>query len=393
MTRDRDRRGNIRLYFRRPGQLKVRLPGPEGSDAFLKAYGDALVGRFPAKPASLPRKNSTSFEWLVDRYQESPAWLSLDEKTQVARRGILRRLNLEFCDLPFAAMTPRIVRRLRDRSAARPNSANHLVKILRGLFRWALEEDLVASNPAAEVALIPVVTDGFHSWTLEEVRQYEARHPVGTMARLAFDLMLYTAARRSDAIRLGPEHVRDGWFVKVQHKGRNRKPVHWEVPVLPPLARSIAATRTGAGTFVVSELGTPFTDKSFGMRFRRWCDAAGLKHCSAHGLRKATSARLAELGCTEHEIAAVTGHTKLEHVAVYTRAANKRLLAASAMARLEESGATRKEETVPPEALDGEGGTAEVTNPKSGKDFSYEDGSPGRIRTSDQPVNSRLLYH
>jgi hypothetical protein len=35
--------------------------------------------------------------------------------------------------------------------------------------------------------------------------------------------------------------------------------------------------------------------------FRARCDEAGLPHCSAHGLRKVASLRLAEYGCTVHE--------------------------------------------------------------------------------------------
>jgi integrase len=64
------------------------------------------------------------------------------------------------------------------------------------------------------------------------------------------------------------------------------------------------------------------------------CDAAGLKHCSAHGLRKAAARRLAEAGCTEHEIAAITGHASLREVARYTRAADQKRLAAVAMEKV-----------------------------------------------------------
>jgi len=58
---------------------------------------------------------------------------------------------------------------------------------------------------------------------------------------------------------------------------------------------------------------------------------AGLRHCSAHGLRKAAARRLAEAGCTAHEIAAITGHASLNEVQRYTRAADQQKLAASAM--------------------------------------------------------------
>jgi site-specific recombinase XerD len=87
-------------------------------------------------------------------------------------------------------------------------------------------------------------------------------------------------------------------------------------------------------TFLVTEYGRPFTPSGFGNWFRNRCDQANLRHCSAHGLRKATAAALAEAGATAHEIAAVTGHMSLEEIERYTRAARKRKLADTAIAKL-----------------------------------------------------------
>jgi integrase len=71
--------------------------------------------------------------------------------------------------------------------------------------------------------------------------------------------------------------------------------------------------------------------------FFRWslCDKAGLPHCSAHGLRKAAARRLAEAGCTAHEIGAVTGHASLAELVRYTKAADQRRLAEAAWPKLE----------------------------------------------------------
>jgi integrase len=96
-----------------------------------------------------------------------------------------------------------------------------------------------------------------------------------------------------------------------------------------------------AGTFVaprksitVTEFRRPFTANGFGNKMRDWCNQAGLPHCSAHGLRKAMAVRLAELGASEHEIMAVTGHRTSKEVGRYTRAARQKVLADSAMQKL-----------------------------------------------------------
>lgn len=78
---------------------------------------------------------------------------------------------------------------------------------------WAMEarSRWVRRNAAAGVKSLTFAKEGFHSWEVEEVRQFEKRHPVGSTARLAMALRLYTGMRRSDAVLLGPDHVKNGW--------------------------------------------------------------------------------------------------------------------------------------------------------------------------------------
>jgi integrase len=61
---------------------------------------------------------------------------------------------------------------------------------------------------------------------------------------------------------------------------------------------------------------------------------ANLHHCSFHGLRKAASVRLAEAGCTPHEIAAITGHASLKEIVRYRQTADRKRLARSAMEKV-----------------------------------------------------------
>jgi integrase len=209
------------------------------------------------------------------------------------------------------------------------------LKALRQVFKYALEVDLVERNPARDVPLLRSDNpEGFHCWTPEELTQFEAHHPVGSAARLAFALLLYTAQRRSDVVRLGRQHLRDGWLTFTQTKNDRRNPVKLSIPIVPQLQAIIDTSPSGDLTFIVNEIGRPFSDAGFGNRFRKWCDEAGLPNCAAHGLRKASASRLAELGCSPHEIQAITGHRTLKEVERYTRAADQKRLAGRAMARM-----------------------------------------------------------
>ena len=107
--------------------------------------------------------------------------------------------------------------------------------------------------------LLSVKSDGFHVWTDDEVARFEARWPIGTRERLAFDLLLYTGLRRGDAVRLGRQHVKAGWFRIAAEKNG----VIVEAPILPPLQRSIEASPTGDLAFIAGERGNPMAKESF----------------------------------------------------------------------------------------------------------------------------------
>jgi integrase len=337
VVEDVDRHGNVRLYFRRKGQLKIRLPGLPGSDEFVEAYRAALggVSAIPHAPATRRQKTASgSLRWLCEAYYGSAEFKRLDCRTQRVRRKLLDLLCERHGDKPAGRLESRHVRALRNERADRPEAANAIVKALRQVYAYATEAELVDRNPARDVSYLKSGSQGFHSWTLKQVEQFEERHPIGTKARLAMGLLLYTSQRRSDVILFGRQHIRDNRLIFTQQKNRHRKPISLSIPIVPALQAIIAATPCGDLTFLVTEFGRPFTAAGFGNKFREWCDQAGLYHCSAHGLRKASAARLAELGASEHEIMAVTGHQTSKEVTRYTRAARQAVLADSAMARL-----------------------------------------------------------
>jgi integrase len=177
-------------------------------------------------------------------------------------------------------------------------------------------------------------SDGHHTWDESEIAAFEAHHPIGSKARLAFALGLYTAQRRGDVTRIGRQHIRDGVLTVRPEKTKNTTAVTLAIPVHPDLQKIIAATPVGHLTLLTTKTGRTYGATVFSEQFRAWCDQAALpRHCVFHGLRKAAARRLAEAGCTAHEIAALTGHASLREIERYTRAADQARMARSAMAK------------------------------------------------------------
>jgi integrase len=326
-----DRHGKARWYFRRAGFKKVPLPGLPWSPEFMAAYEQALAGQ-PA-PIGAERTIPGTVRALAVSYFNSPDFRSLRPSSQAIYRGIIDRLCIQYGDNRIANLKREHVVKLIAARAERPGAANNLRKVLRAMMKHAVEIGLRADDPTRDVKAIRVKSDGFHSWTDDEIAQFEKRHSTGTPARLAFALLLYTGQRRSDVVRMGPQHIRNGVLgVRQQKTG-----FELAIPVHPTLAAVIGQTPSYHLTFLTNQYGRPFTAGYFGQWFREQCDKAGLRHCGAHGLRKAAARRLAEAGCSTHEIAAITGHASLKEVARYTEAVDQRRLAQSAMAKVRTS--------------------------------------------------------
>lgn len=153
---------------------------------------------------------------------------------------------------------------------------------------------------------------------------------------MALAIMMYGGcARRSDVVLLGRQHLtKDGRLRYTQFKNRYIKPIEVDIPLIPEFQNILDASPLGDMTFLVTEFNRPFSANGFGNRMRKWCDDAGLPQCSAHGVRKPAAARLAELGCTDHEIMAIGGWKTLKQVQLYTKGARRRVMADHGMDKL-----------------------------------------------------------
>lgn len=340
VSEDSYRDGRVRLLFRRAGRC-VTLPGPRGSEPFWAAYAALMADGRRASDKAARRPREGELGAAADAWYRSAEFRAGDALTQSDKRGVVESILAEplaidapdgpkFMTCPLSSITLRHVAVLRDRKAGLPNAANKRVRYLRMLLDWCVETGRLKSNPAVGVKRVAVPKRGHRTWTVAEVRRYLDTHPPGTMARLAVLILLFAGLRRSDAVTLGRQHLRDGWIVKPQVKNRTRHPKNIEVPILPPLAEEIARTASpSALALLTTEAGQPFTAKGFGQRFRKWCDTAALPAgCSAHGLRKIGTKLAIDNGATEAQAMAIWGWEDADEIRTYAAARDRRKLAA-----------------------------------------------------------------
>lgn len=330
---DKDRHGNVRVYYQSGrGAPKIRLKSPIGSAAFMQEYNEArLKGAQPVHhKGSFP---PGTFGALLTAYYASPEFAALRSSTQAVRRRILDKLKETHGHKRVAHMEPRHVRTLRNEKAKTPHAANVRLKILKALFKWAVEVQIMETNPANEIQRLKAPTEGHHTWTDAERAAFRERHPSGTKARLAYALLFYTLARKSDAVTFGRQMIQDGSL-----RYRCKKTDRWVTTQLArQVWREIDQLPADQMTFLLTKSGKPFTVNGFGNWFRDRCDEAGLTECSAHGLRKAGATFAANHGATASHLQGLGDWSDLTEPSRYTRAVERKKMASIGVKILEQS--------------------------------------------------------
>ena len=321
-----DRHGRVRHYFRRPGWPRAPLPGLVGSTEFMAAYQAALAGK--RVPFGADRTAPGSIDALAAAYYGSADYAQLARVTKATYRNVLERFRLDHGDKPAGLLKREHVLRFMDARAKTPAAANALLKMLRILMRFAMDRGLRGDDPTIGVRRLRYASDGFRQWTEADILQFEAHWSTGTRARLALALLLYTGQRPGDVSRMGRQHVLGTALAFTQQKTGTRL----EVPISAELVAELEHVPAGQLAFVLTEQGRGFSASGFSSWFSERARMAGLpKGCTAHGLRKSAARRLAEAGCTAHQIASITGHRTLKEVERYTRAVDQARLAVTAM--------------------------------------------------------------
>jgi integrase len=325
-----DRHGKPRFYFRRPGFKQTPLPGLPWSPDFMGAY-EAALAEAPRIEIGARRMRPGTVAAAVAGYFASLEFAGLAETTRRTRRQILERFRVEHGDKGIATLGRAHVERMVNAKAATPGSALNFLGALRALMRYAVAVGLRGEDPTAGVRGPKFRSGGFYSWTEADIAAFERKHPVGSRARLALALLLYTAQRRADVIQMGRQHVRDG----LMHVRQSKTGTTLAIPLHPELRLVLDATPTDHLTFLTTRGNRPFHPDSFTHWFKRKCREADLPaKASVHGLRKAACRRLAEVGCSANVIASISGHATLREVSRYTAAADQVRLARQGMEAL-----------------------------------------------------------
>jgi len=344
LVRERTRHGKECYYFRPWHGPRIRIHATPGTDEFERHYLALTSEPARAQRRKPPRDTPTenTLRWLGTKYTASAEFRALEPPSQRNAKRVLESIYLEpinprspqlFGDCPLRKFDATAVGILRDRkaNAGFPGAGNDRVKKVSAMYAWALLPTNaklgVTSNPARDVGKLKK-GKGHPQWTPDDLDKFERRHPIGSKARLALALLMFTGARRSDVVRLGPPMVRVGELTWLPFKGRNREnAVEVCLPNIAELLAIIVATPiVGTTTWLVTQYGRPFTKEGFGNKMADWCREAGIADKNSPGVRKAAATRMAERGASTHTLMHVFGWLDIRQAELYTRDAERKRL-------------------------------------------------------------------
>lgn len=282
----------------------------------------------PPKPrAKAPALPADSLRDLIAAYERSPEWAALAERTRRNRLIALRHLH-KIHHLPVSGLKRRDILTLRDAIAAGigPGAANAFASALATLLSWARDRGWIEHSPADRIRAIP----GGHFPAWSEADLAAALDASPPPIRRGLLLAVHSGQRRGDLVAATWTAMAGGaWRVTQQKTG-----ARLVIPLHPDLAGEMANWPRSAVTVLTQADGTPWSADGLTMAVMRVMREIGRSGLNIHGLRALAATRLAEAGCTAHEIAAITGHASLAHVQLYTRAADQERLARAAVHRL-----------------------------------------------------------
>ena len=290
--------------------------------------GTVKIYRYAQHKAKAPVGADTLLA-LLRAYERSPEWARLAESTK-SNYTIYLRTFTKIGNIPVKSVDRRGILELRDAIASKrgPGAATGFVRAASALFGWAVDHDWIGHSPCHRVK--GLATGHLPAWT--QAQADAAIRILPEHLRRAVVLALHTGQRRGDLIAMRWSDVGAGTIRLRQQKTG----AEMAIPIHPALAAELAEWRRGATSLHVltDANGVPWAPLHLSAQLPYALARAGLPRLGIHGLRKLAATRLADAGCSTHEIAAITGHRTLGMVALYTRSADQERLAASAVARL-----------------------------------------------------------
>jgi integrase len=286
-----------------------RLRGEPGTPDFTASYNEAVAQRAPTPEGKL--------QFLIDKFQASGEFTTLRPRTRADYIRQIKLIEQEFGDFPIKALIARETRGVfldwRDKLALKsPRQADYALTVLARILSVAKDRGRITVNPCERGGRLYNGTRVEFVWTLADEKKFLMSAPA--YLHLPLLLALWTGQRQGDLLRL-TWSAYDGAHIRLRQsksvRVKARRPVYVTIPVGAPLKAALdAAIKIKQSPMILlNSVGSPWTPDGFRASWGKACKRAKIEEVTFNDLRGTAVTRLALVGCSEAEIATITGHS------------------------------------------------------------------------------------
>jgi integrase len=300
------------------------------------------IGRWPAWTAAAAREHAKELRRRIDLgddpLMEKQARRDAMTVSELAREYIERHASKKKSGKLFAAYIERdvlpawgkwkaedvrrrdVIQLVEKKADSTPVAGCMLLSVVRAMFNWAIEKDLIEQNPAARVKP-PAETRPRDRWLTEaEICQVWSRLDAARMApesRRALKLILITAQRPGEVLSMEHAEVDRDWWIISADKSKNGK--QHTVPLSSLALETIAECEPGRWLFPspstpghvsVPGLGNAVAENQAHFGIPRW---------TPHDLRRTAATHMAKNDVPRFIIERVLNHSDGSIGSIYDR--------------------------------------------------------------------------
>ena len=325
-------KGREYYYFKPPRQWdgdkkRKPLPGaPMNKDGTPNSEWWLAYRKCMGEPVKVGKPGT--FTALIEAYQVSPEWRNLSRKTRIDWQRYIGVVEKTWGKLLVCNVEPKHVLALRDKYQDTPASANNLLRCLSSMLGWSVPRGWRDTNPCQHVKKLKG-GEGYAAWTMAQIEVFKAQAKPELWWAAA--LALYSGQRQGDCLAMTWADIADGTIAVVQHKTGKKL----RIAMHRDLVAVLKDVPKRSLTVLSNSRMKPWTQDGFRSSWSKEVDRISeLSGLVFHGLRKSSVVMLLEAGCTDAEVASITGQSR-QMVELYARMVSQERLASAAVLKWE----------------------------------------------------------
>ena len=290
------------------------IPLADAREQARAALRDAVTGVDPAGKKQRDREAPT-FKGLADRYIEDyakPRKRTWRKDSRLLDNNLIPNLGRKKAHLVTRAELRAELNSIKNRPA--PIEANRTYEVVRKLYNWAIDEEILTESPAFKLAKPADEVRRERTLTADELQIFwQALEVASPIVRGVFRMMMLGVQRRNEVSRMRFPDLdrRENWWNLPADLTKTKRP--YRVPLTPAMLSIVDEIKELSldPKWVFPRAGGagPVPETNVTRPFRRLIKTAGITHFMPHDLLHTATSHMTAMGISEFDVGKLRHHT------------------------------------------------------------------------------------